>query len=342
MPAEMRLAQQPPSLLALAGPPPHVSTFRSDSHGFHGEQGRLRPRTTPGISLRAAGRTGNLRSTGRRFGALSAASQTMSSACSSSSEALAARAIKTARVPSLAFTAAGAALSHSKSPYAANREHVDVSGGGEDVRPRGPLEGAHSAVPPNIGQRSVHRHAASDHDTSQGGSPDESLLRTALRVSDLERMGCATKVSTLPARRAAAEAEALALERRALDETRLSSPLPHGSLPVRALLAPDRILDDPRGSADQCAYLSAGKATAARPRMLVARTRAGEVSASPTSASPSSYVPLPAPGGGLDPWKASEEDLKRQAFGRGMAEDVAAVRRAAAVGYIRSDLAGFC
>ena len=65
------------------------------------------------------------------------------------------------------------------------------------------------------------------------------------------------------------------------------------------------------------------------------------MSASPKSASHSSYVPLPAPGGGVDPWQASEEDLKRQAFGQGMAEDVAAVRRAAAVGYIRPDLVGF-
>ena len=38
--------------------------------------------------------------------------------------------------------------------------------------------------------------------------------------------------------------------------------------------------------------------------------------------------PRATPGGGIDPWRASEEDLKRQARGQQMQDDMAAIRRA--------------
>ena len=180
-------------------------------------------------------------------------------------------------------------------------------------------------------------HGVSSRSTCQNEARDASSSRTALRVSDLERMGCPTKVSTLPVRRAAADAEALAFERKALDQARLSSSLPRASLPVRALLASDAALHDPLRPMTQSANAGSGaKAARAGPHNLAHSTGASGVltSLQRSSHHAASYVPPPAPGGGVDPWKASEEDLKRQALGQGMAEDVAAVRRAAAVGHI--------
>ena len=324
MPSEMFLAQQPPSLLALAGPPPQVSTFEnSNAAGFHDEgRGRQRPRTSGGISGRATGGAGSSRSKGRQFGAVSVAGQMgRSGAFSGGSEAIATRAIQAARVPSLAVTAVGADLSTSRGAgYLIDRACVDARcgnhvGGSAVTQERPRSTDALSPRQSGMG----NWHGVSSRSTCQNEARDASSSRTALRVSDLERMGCPTKVSTLPVRRAAADAEALAFERKALDQARLSSSLPRASLP-----ASDAALHDPLRPMTQSA--NAGSGAKAASGVLTSLQRSSHHAAS--------YVPPPAPGGGVDPWKASEEDLKRQALGQGMAEDVAAVRRAAAVGHI--------
>lgn len=347
MPADMLLAQQPPSLLALAGPPPQEARFGSSPGGGAGVRGSLndgaggssmdsgggrvsrgRPRPfTSGFSRPGAGRFRSgesSRQSGRHFGALSVSSQS-----GGDSEAIAARAISAARAPSLAVTAVGADLS----ALTANVGGYGGAACASHARSR-------TRSADQLGSR--QRFGASEGIMSSSGGPGgggdspTTPSRAALQVTDLERMGCPTKVSTLPSRRADAHAAALEKERRELEQAKLASTLQKGSLSVRTLLHAEGRVTDGSGrflDSDYANLTAVARATTASDSVRPSRRRGNPVW----------HVPDPraTPGGGIDPWRASEEDLKRQARGQQMQDDMAAIRRAAAVGYAGAGIPGF-
>ena len=361
MPTDMVLAQQPPSLLALSGPSPEDDTinFRRRPH-------TTEPRSAPagfGFKASARGR--------RRFGAVSMSS---GSAATCSAES----ALRRAREPSLSVTAIGAVAPPATWGYSrggdrlartmasGQGQHADADAGFGDMS-WAPAQRSQTADPGIGGRGSASTLGFGGSSGfacgARGGSSSSSgrLGAAPLSASDLERLGAPVKVSTIPAQRALAQREAMARAEKELAEARLASPLPKGRLPVRMLLEADSSLGSLRhdGGTDYAALNAIARSTgplgasSAHKRGGYGRGGGGHASTGSPPTQPrlattnhslsyrNRYVPDPRAHITTDPWKASEEDLERQRRGQAMNDDMAAVRRAAAVGYGSGVVPGF-
>ena len=171
----------------------------------------------------------------------------------------------------------------------------------------------------------AHDRSYTSYDGYGGAAP--------LSVEDLARSH-PTIESSLPSRRAMQQEEATREAHRQLAEARLASPMPRGSLPVRALLEPEL-----RAAGSDFAHLNAVARATSSPSSLYPGGGGGRSANVGMSAAQKRvkyggrYVADPRSTMQVDPWKASEEDLQRRARGQAMSDEMAAVRRAAAVGY---------
>ena len=184
-------------------------------------RGRPRPFTS-GFSRPGAGRfrSGESSQSGRHFGALSVSSQSGGDSENHNSRHLVGACAVSRRHRCRCF-----ALSALTANTAAT------------VALRAPRTHARAHAAPTSSDRASALRASEGIMSSSGGpggggdSPT-TPSRAALQVTDLERMGCPTKVSTLPSRRA--DAHAAALEKRSgASSSKPSSPPPFRRAPSR-------------------------------------------------------------------------------------------------------------